>query len=73
MRVEGFSLSPRLAAELPLVFNVARGHALPAGPRPSPRYEAARYNPGHRRASVTDGVIGLRQVHGRSAVSVGRI
>jgi lipopolysaccharide/colanic/teichoic acid biosynthesis glycosyltransferase len=43
MRVEGFSLSPRLTAELPLVFNVAHGHTLPAGPRPSLRYEAARY------------------------------
>jgi len=41
MCVEGSSLSRRLIAESPQIFNVAPGHMLLAGPRPSLHSEAA--------------------------------
>ncbi len=53
--------------ELPQLWNVVRGEMSIVGPRPTLRYQVARYTPRQRRRlDVKPGITGWAQVHGRA-------
>jgi lipopolysaccharide/colanic/teichoic acid biosynthesis glycosyltransferase len=53
--------------ELPQLWNVLRGDMSVVGPRPTLRYQVARYTPRQRRRlEVRPGITGWAQVHGRA-------
>ena len=55
--------------ELPQLWNVLRGEMSLIGPRPTLRYQVARYTPRQaRRLEVKPGITGWAQVHGRAAL-----
>jgi len=56
--------------ELPQLYNILRGEMTLIGPRPALPYEVHQYKPWHiQRLTVTQGLTGLWQVMGRSALS----
>jgi lipopolysaccharide/colanic/teichoic acid biosynthesis glycosyltransferase len=55
--------------ELPQLWNVVRGEMSVIGPRPTLRYQVARYDEQQRhRLDVKPGITGWAQIHGRAAL-----
>jgi lipopolysaccharide/colanic/teichoic acid biosynthesis glycosyltransferase len=55
--------------ELPQLWNVVRGDMSVIGPRPTLRYQVARYSPRQRRRlEVRPGLTGWAQIHGRATL-----
>jgi lipopolysaccharide/colanic/teichoic acid biosynthesis glycosyltransferase len=55
--------------ELPQLWNVVRGEMSLIGPRPTLRYQVARYTERQRRRlEVRPGITGWAQIHGRAAL-----